>query len=86
MLILLSSVKIQVFCIFGSQRDDLLVLYEGCEDYWAQRDLVLWFKLCGQQGPCILAETEQEGLYLANITSLHTQAFGEDNKRHFHSD
>lgn len=71
---------------FRYSRDILYVLYKGCEDDWAERDLVLRFKLRGQQGPCILAETEQEGLYLANIPSLHIQAFSEDNEGHFHGE
>jgi len=47
------------------------VLFKGREDHWSARDLVLWFKLCGQQGPLVLAETEQEGLHVAVICAAY---------------
>jgi len=31
------------------------VFFEGCEDDRAARNLVFRFKLCGQQGTCLLA-------------------------------
>lgn len=46
----------------------ILFNFADCQDNWAERDLVLWAPVPGQQGILNVAQTHKEGLCLHAVT------------------